>query len=87
MATSIILSKITVNIQSFHMFVEAIQSMRVGDGLPSLYNARNSCAQGLGLPPSAISQGRIVGGRRGQVPLCVCSIQSGTMPVLKLAEL
>ena len=60
--------------------------MRVCAGLSCMYYARNPCAQSLRLFPSAISQRRIVRGWRGQVPLCICSIQSSTMPALALAD-
>ena len=85
-ASSFGLSKIAIIVYPFDMFSKAIKSMRSCGDLSSMYYARNSCAESLRLPPSTISQGRIVWSRGGQVPLCVCRIESRTMPASTLAN-
>ena len=85
-ASSFVLTSIAINIYPFQMFFKAIRAIRICDCLASIYYAGNPCAESLRLPPSAIGQRRIVGCWRGQVPLRVCSIQSSTVPALKLAD-
>ena len=85
-ASSFGFSDTAVNGCPFHVFSKAIKSMRICGDLSSMYYARNSCAESLRLPPSAIRQGRVVWSRGGQVPLRVCSIESCTMPASTLAN-
>ena len=73
-------------VESLDILIETVKFIWICNSLSSVYDARNPCAQSLRLSPSAISQRRIVWSWGCQVPLCVCSVQSRTMPAVALAD-
>ena len=53
----------------------------LGGVFARLYDGCDSGAECLGLFPAAVCKGWIVGGGRGEVPLGVCCVQSGTVSI------
>lgn len=52
----------------------------MGRLLSGVQDTRDAGPEGAGLGPTAVGQGRIVGGRRGEMPFLVDRVETGAMP-------